>query len=175
MLKMNGRDLRGLEHLQPLETNEQKSRWTVAQVPRGPRLVLLIGVTMLFAVVSIIIGDSAFSNWGIESNGGWQLISNGHYATRVYAGGRTDQSTGSAYVKGGHTLIVDYDVSVEDGSTFINVYNSLNLSEDALYYESIENDKQGHLEIPVKRTGLYAIDMSYYEFRGDFDVRWHVH
>ncbi len=134
----------------------------------------LVGSLILMSALTITGVDSGFSNWGVEKNSGWQLISNGHYSTKVYAGGRTDVSTGTAYVKSGHKIVLDYSVTVDSGSAFINVYNNLNLSEDPLYYESIEQDRQHHVEIPVKHTGLYSIDMSYYTFRGAFDVRWHV-
>ena len=163
-----------MEHPLSSNTDDKTTGWSTAQIPRGPALVLLVGSMMLLSVVTIVFGDSAFSNWGIESNSGWQLINNGHYTQHVYAGGRTDQSSASAYVKGGHTLVIDYSVTVENGSTFINVFNGLNLSEDSLYYESIEQSQQQHVEIPVKHSGLYNIDMSYYNFRGTFDVRWHV-
>ncbi len=154
-------------------SDENPAGWW-SQIPRGYRLLALVGSLVLLSALTITGADSKFSNWGVESNSGWQLISNGHYSTKVYAGGRTDISTGTAYVKGGHTIVLDYTVTVDGGSAFINVYNNLNLSEDALYYESIEQDRQRHIEIPVSHTGLYSIDMSYYTFRGAFDVRWHV-
>ena len=145
-----------------------------SQIPRGYRLLALVGSLLLLSALTITGADSKFSNWGIESNSGWQLIGSGHYSTKVYAGGRTDISSGTAYVKSGHKIVLDYSVTVDGGSTLINVYNNLNLSEDPLYYESIEQDRQRHVEIPVSHTGLYSIDMAYYTFRGAFDVRWHV-
>lgn len=157
-----------------MDTSKSRTGWTFGPMTRGYRLVWLVGSLVLLSGLTIAFNDSAFSNWGIERNGGWQLISNGHYNTKVLAGGRTDLTTGKAYVKGGHRLVVDYSVNVDGGSAFINVYNSLNLSEDALYYESIAHDQQRHLEIAVPHSGLYAIDMAYYGFRGQFDVRWHV-
>ena len=145
-----------------------------SQIPRGYRLLALVGSLILLSALTITGADSKFSNWGIESNSGWQLIGSGHYSTKVYAGGRTDISSGTAYVKSGHKIVLDYSVTVDGGSTLINVYNNLNLSEDPLYYESIEQDRTRHVEIPVSHTGLYSIDMAYYTFRGAFDVRWHV-
>ncbi len=164
--------LRRLDLFRVYSEDNQTGWWS--QIPRGYRLLALVGSLVLLSVLTITGADSAFSNWGIESNGGWQLINNGHYSTKVYAGGRTDISTGTAYVNGGHKLVLDYRVTVDGGSAFINVYNNLNLSEDALYYESIEQDRTQHVEIPVSHSGLYSIDMSYYDFRGKFDVRWHV-
>ena len=174
MLQMRGDGLRETERGQRVNTNNSGRGWSFAPLPKGYQLVGLIAATLLMMFVTVTIGDSAFSNWGVEANSGWQLISSGHSTTRVLAGARTDQSSGSAFIRGGHILVVDYNVSVEDGSAFLNVYNSFNLSDDALFYESIEHDQQRHLEIPVTKTGLYYVDMSYYSFRGTIDVRWHV-
>ncbi len=123
---------------------------------------------------TIIFGDSGFSQWGVETNTGWTLFTKGNFSTHVLAGARTDSTDATAFVRSGHTLVIDYDVTVEDGSTLINIYHNFNLEEDSLYYESIEQDRQRYLEIPVKKTGFYNVGMAYYGFRGTFDVHWHV-
>lgn len=174
MLNSSAADPRRTEYLRALDDRERTTGWSWAEVPRGPRLVLLIGASLLLMVATLIFGDSAFSNWGVEANSGWQLISNGHYTLRILAGARTDQNAPMAFIRGGHTLVVDYDVTVQDGSAFFAVDPSFNVSADALYYESIEHDQKRHLEIPIKKTGLYDINMSYYSYRGTIDVKWHV-
>ncbi len=157
-----------------MDTSENKSRWTIAPLPRGYQLVGLVVGALLLMLGTLIFGDSGFSNWGIETNTGWTLLTSGHFSTHVLAGARTDTTDTTAFARGGQTLVIDYNVTVEDGSAFINVYNNYNLAQDPLYYESIEHDQQRHLEIPVNKTGFYNVSMSYYSYRGTFDVHWRV-
>ncbi len=174
MLRMKLLGLRSWECIQRLDSESNTTGWKWSGLPRGYRLLALIASLVLVSALTITGADSAFSSWGVEGNTGWQLISNGHYTTRVLIGAKTDQSGGTAFITSGHTLVVDYKVSVKNGSAFINVFNNWNLSQDSLYYHSIEQDEQGHLELPINHTSLYAIDVSYYSYAGNIDVRWHV-
>jgi hypothetical protein len=76
-------------------------------------------------------------------------------------------------VKGGETLVIDYDVRPERGALTVSVKRSLLFgSSDDLWYQRFDASKQGRVEIPIEKGGSYEVWLTSWSFGGSYDLRW---
>ena len=75
----------------------------------------------------------------------------------------------------GETLVIDYDVQVDEGRVALRLWElTFPPFKDIDWSTGFRADAQGTHRVPIEESGLYMIRLSYFAFGGDIELDWRI-
>lgn len=71
----------------------------------------------------------------------------------------------------GRTLVVTYDLEVEDGELALSLYAPWRLP---IWQRTFKASGRGRFEVPIQVGGTYVLEVRGADTRGKYDVRWRI-
>jgi hypothetical protein len=148
---------------------------------KGPFRYVLLGLVIVFFAGNWLAPGLLASVTG-SGDRSWRLLRSGH--VERYHRNLTDHwitaekgtyKTGMFPALGDEDVVVEFHVDRIEGSIgFRLVRYGWGFWRDHVWSERIRTDQTGRLRIPVRETGIYGLELSYFNFAGDVAFDWSV-
>ena len=148
---------------------------------KGPWKYLAVGAVLAFLLGNWVLPDLLSSATGSGGHS-YRLLRSGH--TEQYKTNLTDhwitaakgnRKSGWIPALAGKTLVLDYDVTVEEGRFVFYLWRySVPPFKDIVWSGRAAADGQGRLTAPIDSSGLYTVWISYLNFSGDIVLDWRI-
>jgi hypothetical protein len=90
-----------------------------------------------------------------------------------YGAGGSDLSKGWLFARRGQELVLDYDLSITQGTVRVSL-NRVPALRDELWGITVQGDRQGTIRVPIQRTGLHQLSVTQFRYAGTFDLAWRL-
>jgi hypothetical protein len=149
---------------------------------RGPWKYLAVG-----AVLALVLGNWILPDLLADATGSggrsYRLLRSGfteQHKTNVLSdhwitAAKGNWKTWPIPVLSGETLVIEYDVQVDEGWVALRLWEFLFPPfKDINWSTGFHADDQGTLRVPIEESGLYQIRLSYFAFGGDIVLDWRI-